>query len=124
MKAIDRATNHFSNRTPTEIVVPQWADDQGNPLSIYIQPLTVKQRENLIKIERRVGQGLELLVQAVILHARDAQGEPLFTLEDKPALMNRVDPDVILMIGNRMFDQLDLESVKKKSETTGNFDLD
>jgi hypothetical protein len=118
MKAIDRATAHFSKQTPKEIAVPQWADDAGAPLKIFVNPLTVKDRDKLGRIEERVGPGLELIVQGMILHARDESGEKLFTLADKPALMNRVDPSVILSIGSEMFADLDPEAIKKKSDPT------
>lgn len=113
MKAIDRAKSHFSTLATKTIEVPQWADETGQPLTIYVQPLTVKDREHLTKIEKSVGAGLELIVHGIIRHARDAKGELLFTLEDKPDLMNRVDPAVVLSIGNYMFNELDPEEIKK-----------
>ena len=119
MKAIDRATAHFSKQTPKVIDVPQWADESGAPLKIFVHPLTVKDRDKLSTIEDRVGPGLELIVQGMILHSRDEDGEKLFTLADKPALMNQVDPSIVLSIGAEMFGNLDPEAIKKKSEPTG-----
>jgi hypothetical protein len=119
MKAIDRATAHFSKQTPKEIDVPQWADESGAPLKIFVNPLTVKDRDALSKIEDRIGPGLELLVQGLIIHARDEQGEKLFTLADKPALMNRVDPSIVLSIGAAMFEELNPDEIKKKLDPTG-----
>lgn len=118
MKAIERATDHFSKQTPKKIPVPQWADNNGAPLDIFVEPLTVKDRDQLSKIEDRVGPGLELIVQGIIIHARDEAGERLFTIADKPDLMNRVDPSVVLSIGAEMFRELDPETIKKKSDPT------
>lgn len=118
MKAIDRAKTHFASLDPEIIEVPQWADETGAPLLIHVNPLTVKDRDKLSKIEDRVGPGLELIVHGLIIHARDAEGEPLFTMADKPDLMNRVDPEVVLAIGAAMFTELDPEVIKKKSSQT------
>lgn len=118
MKAIDRAKAHFSTLTPKKIPVPQWADESGAPLMIFVNPLTVKDRDKLSKIEERVGPGLELLVQGMIIHARDEAGDHLFTLADKPDLMNRVDPGIVLSIGAAMFRELDPEEIKKKFDPT------
>jgi predicted ArsR family transcriptional regulator len=120
MRAIDRAKNHFSKLAPREILVSQWADDQGRPLSIWVNPLTVKDRDHLIRLEKRHGTGLELVVHVIILHARTAQGEPLFTLEDKHDLMNNVDPNVLADIANQMIDDMDPAAIKKKSKPTAN----
>lgn len=113
MKAIDCVKLHFSTLQVKKIPVPQWADESNRPLIIYMQPLTVKDRENLAKIEKRTGPGLELIVHGIIRHARDEKGDMLFTLEDKPDLMNRADPAVILSIGAHMFHDLDPEEIKK-----------
>lgn len=113
MKAIDRAKLHFSTLQVKTIQVPQWIDENDRPLTIYMQPLTVKDREALTKTEKITGPGLELIVHGIIRHARDEKGDLLFTLEDKPDLMNRADPGVILSIGAHMFDELDPEEIKK-----------
>jgi hypothetical protein len=118
MKAIDRATAHFAKQTPAEITVPQWTDDAGAPLTIFVNPLTVKDRDKLSRLEERIGSGLELVVMGMIWHCRDDMGEHLFTLADKPDLMNRVDPEVVLSIGSAIFKHLDPEVIKKKSEPT------
>lgn len=120
MRVIDRARAHFSGREPREITVPQWRDADGKPTVIYFHPMTVKQRQYLIDYEKKNGSGLKLLVETLVKHARDAAGDPLFSLEDKPLLMNGVDPDVIQRIGSLMIDDdPDIASIKKKSSPTG-----
>lgn len=123
MRPIDRARNHFANRQAKEIIVPQWADDDGKPTVIFFPPMTVKQRQYLIEFEKKHGSGLKLLVETLVRHARDENGDHLFSLEDKPLLMNGVDPDVIQRIGVEMLtDEPDLDTIKKKSETTDSSD--
>lgn len=113
MKPIDRVKLHFSSIETKVFEVPQWSDENGKPLVIHVSPLTVKDREALVKIERQTGPGLELIVHGIISHAKDEKGDPLFTLADKPDLMNRADPAIVVSIGAHMFDELDLEAIKK-----------
>lgn len=120
MKAIERATAHFQKKGAREIIVDQWVDEQGKPLSIWFNPLTVKDRDHLITLERRHGKGLELVVHVIILHACDEQGKPLFTLEDKHDLMNNVDPNVLAGIAEQLIDDLSPADLKKKSKPTRN----
>lgn len=123
MRPIDRARAHFQAREVKEIIVPQWADDDGQPTIVYYSPMTVKQRQFLIDFEKRNGSGLKLLVETLVRHARDVNGDPLFTVEDKPLLMNGVDPDVIQRIGALMMaDDPDIADIKKKSNLTGSSD--
>lgn len=113
MKPIDRAKKHFNSIETKIFEVPQWSDESGKPLTIHVPPLTVKDREALVKLERQVGQGLELIVHGIIRHAKDEKGDPLFTLADKPDLMSRADPAIVASIGAHMFDELDLDAIKK-----------
>lgn len=115
MEVIERAINHFSAKKPFEIEVPEWADDQGRPLSIWFTPMTVADRDQLLKMQKRLGDGLELVVHVLIRWAKDAQGQPLFTLEHKHALMNQVDPNVLAAITAVFLDEIYPEEVKKKS---------
>jgi hypothetical protein len=123
MKAIDRAKKHFLSQTAWEVQVPEWADEQGKPLSIWFNPLTVKDRDDLIKLQKRYGDGLETVVRLLIMHARDDQGRPLFTLEDKHDLMNNTDPNVIAAITMQLIENMDPEAIKKKSSPMDFSDL-
>jgi hypothetical protein len=115
MKPIDRAKNHFLNRKAREVLVQEWQDEQGRPLAVWFNPLTVKDREAMLHMEKRYGQGLELVVHVLIAYAKDGQGQPLFSLEDKHDLMNKVDPNVLGYIAGELLKELEPEEIKKKS---------
>jgi hypothetical protein len=124
MEPIERATAHFMRRKTREIVVDQWPDEHGQPLSVFYYPLTLKDLDNLAKIEKQHGPGAELIVRTLIEHARDEKGDKLFTLEHKHALLNEVDPDVIHLIVNAMMPNSEPDDIKKKSNPTANSDSD
>jgi hypothetical protein len=114
MEAIELAKKHFSTKQVREIKVPAWVDEQGRPLSVWVFPMTVKDRDHLIDLEKRLGVGLELCVHVLILHARDEQGKPHFTLEHKHDLMHHADPDILVWIASQMFDGPSPADIKKK----------
>jgi hypothetical protein len=118
MKAIERAKEHFNSRAPKQVTVEAWADAQGRPLVLWVNPLTVKDRDHLIRLQRKYGSTMELLVHVLILHARDEKGEPVFTLEDKHDLMHNTDPDVLTATVNQFFDEVDPLALKKKLSPT------
>ena len=43
---------------------------------------------------------MEFVVRLVIMKAMDENGKKLFDLSDKPVLMNKVDPAIILRLAN------------------------
>lgn len=89
---IDRARAHFTAQGVHSMEVPEWGDDA--PLVIYWSPITCAERQK-IAARYKDGQSQEALVYAVIIKAKNASGDMLFTLEDKQALMNGVDVAVI-----------------------------
>lgn len=123
MKAIDRAKHHFNTKDPKQVTVDAWPDEQGNPLVLWVNPLTVSDRDHLIRLQRKYGATMEFIVHVLILHARDAKGDPVFTLEDKHDLMHNTDPDVITDVVNQCFDEIDPVTLKKKSRPTRALDL-
>lgn len=114
LRAIDQAKRHFSGRGVVRFEVPEWADDQGRPLVITAQPLTLKDKDHLAALGRRYGkESYELMAHILILHARDDQGRPLFDIGDKVALMNQVDPDVLGLAAMQIVAGPSVEDQKK-----------
>lgn len=109
--AIDRAKAHFSKFQRRRIEVPEWADDAGAPLVIHVQPLTLADKQKLRQHAER-GQ-LESLAYCLILKAEDADGKKVFTLDDKHALMTRVDPDVLARVAGEITAPLSDEDIAK-----------
>lgn len=95
---LSRAKAHYDRLRGQSIDVPEWGED-GKPLKVYFDPITARQAQ---RIQTRA-KGSEALatVLAVICHAKDADGKPIF--EDTPdtaaAFLNEVDPRVYARIG-------------------------
>jgi len=83
MKFIDRAKSHFESLGVQHIEVEEWKDEAGNPSSIYWNPITLSEKNKL------------------------------FTLEDKLALMHKVDPDVLSKVATAMVQVITPQEVKK-----------
>jgi hypothetical protein len=111
MKAIDRAKAHFDNLDIKKINVPEWGDDEGNPLVIYAKPINLFETKKLMKFAN--DDSVEMLAYVLMLKALDEKGEPMFTLENKHDLLNNVDKDVLARVANEIMNQQNPESVKK-----------
>lgn len=98
MNILDRAKAHFDKQEIKRIEVPEWGDEDGNPAVITAEPFTLADRKSLAKFAG--DDDMEFLVRLVIMKALDENGKKLFDLSDKPTLMNKVDPTVILRIAN------------------------
>lgn len=106
MRAIERAIEHFKSRETKVIEVPEWGD-----LLIYVEPITLKEKQKLYKNSKQ--DELGVLVDALILKAKDGEGNKLFTLDDKLKLLNSADPDVIARITEQILLWEPVEEVKK-----------
>lgn len=90
---IDRAKAHFvSISEPREIIVPEWGEN-GKPLSVFVTPLTLAEKRKLFK--KAQDGDIGFLVDAVIMKAKDENGEPLFTVNNRVDLTHKCDPGVI-----------------------------
>jgi hypothetical protein len=96
LSAIDRATHHFESQETKIIEVAEWGDEDGNPLIIHAEPMTLAEKNKLYKMARN--DDLSLMVYCLIMKAKDTEGNKLFTLNDKKALMEKADSDVVARI--------------------------
>ena len=106
MKAIEKAIEHFKNRETKVIDVSEWGD-----LQIFVEPITLKEKQKLYKNSKQ--DELGVLVDALIMKAKDGEGNKLFTLEDKLKLLNSADPDVIARIAEQILIWEPVEEIKK-----------
>ncbi len=108
MSAIERAVSHWADKLTRvrTIEVPEWADEQGNPLVIYVWPANMAQRNKIAKLATE--GSLEALIESLVLRARDQDQRPLFAPKDREALMTKADPDVIVRICMDINSDLDL----------------
>jgi hypothetical protein len=110
---MDRVRAHFDARETKIIEVPEWGDEK-TPLYIYCAPLTLAQKNRLYKMSKE--DDLGLMVEALIMKAKDSEGNCLFTRADKPDLMRSSDPDVLIRVASAIMDSgsSDSEILEKK----------
>tara|TARA_R110000796_G_scaffold79209_1_gene176238 strand:+ start:64 stop:390 length:327 start_codon:yes stop_codon:yes gene_type:complete len=106
-KAIDSVKEHFSNYKTRKIVVPEW-----NNLEIFVEPITLEQKKRIL--DKSKSDEVEALVYALIWLAKDSEGKPHFTVEDKFALMKKADPDVVARVAGDCMTVSSYEEAKKK----------
>jgi len=111
MSVIDRVKDHFENQGVKTIEVAEWGEE-GKPLVIYCNPFTLAEKRNLFKGART--DDLAVLVDAIVLKAKDEEGNKLFKLDDKKVLMNNADPEVIARVSTEMLNTVSLEDAEKK----------
>lgn len=111
-RVIDRIKSHFDAKESKIIEVAEWGDVE-NPLYIYVTPLTLAQKNRLYKMAK--DDDLGLMVEALIMKAKDKEGNQLFTRNDKPDLMRNCDPNVLIRVANNIIGESDedIESIKK-----------
>ena len=49
MSVIDLAKSHFENIGTQSIEVPEWKDDDGKPTVLYWNPITLSEKNKLLK---------------------------------------------------------------------------
>ena len=112
MKFIDRAKSHFESLGVQHIEVPEWKDEAGNPSIIYWNPINLSEKNNLFRKSDNLND-VSILADILIMKSLDKDGNKLFTLEDKIALMHKVDSDVLSRVATEMVKAITPEEVKK-----------
>ena len=100
MSILNRAKSHFESQGIKKIEVPEWLDDDGNPTILYASPVSMNDRKALRTAAD--GDELEFMARLVILKCELEDGSKAFDLSDKPALMKKVDPNIIQRIANKI----------------------
>lgn len=110
-KLIDKATAHFQDTLSRGLKGPVRVDEWDQ--DVYYKAATTMAQESKIIELTQAGKTTEALVLTLIQRACDENGDPLFSFADKAALMNRVDPKVILKVVTAMNgdDDLIMEAV-------------
>ena len=112
MKLIDSAKSHFESLGIQSIEVEEWKDESGNPSVIYWNPMNLSEKNKLFKKSDNLND-VSILADIVVMKAIDKDGNKLFSLEDKLALMHKVDSDVLSRIATAMVQAITPEEVKK-----------
>lgn len=90
-EALAKITAHFDAIGTRKIEVPEWG------IEIYTSGVTLAERTR-IYANSKGDNDYEILVNILIAKARDANGKPLFTLNDKPTLLQRADSSVLIRV--------------------------
>ena len=112
MKLIDSAKSHFESLGVQHIEVEEWKDESGNPSVIYWNPMNLSEKNKLFKKSDNLSD-VSILADILIMKSLDKDGNKLFTLEDKIALMHKVDSDVLSRVATEMVKAITPEEVKK-----------
>ena len=110
MKAIERAKAHFAEQDVKVIEVAEWGEDD-KPLKIYSKPLTLAETSKLYKMSKE--DDLTMMAYVLIYKALDDNGDKLFDLGDKNALVNNVDREILVDVATQIMGQDSIEDTKK-----------
>ena len=99
LSVIQRAKNHYQNQPVKEIVVPEWADDDGNPFVFYARPFTL-QDQGKLQFAIKNSSEADALAEILVLKAMDEEGNKLFNVGDKQKLRTQVDAQVLARVAN------------------------
>jgi hypothetical protein len=112
MSVIDRAKSHFENLGTHSIEVPEWKDDDDKATVLYWSPITLSEKNKLFKKSDNLTD-VSILADVVVMKSLDKDGNRVFKLEDKLALMHKVDSDVLSRIATAMVQAVTPDEVKK-----------
>ena len=86
MSVIDRAKSHFESLGLQSIEVPEWKDDDGKPTKIFCNPITLAEKNKLLKTTGNLND-VSLLADILIMKALEKLQQCLY--ENVPALITR-----------------------------------
>ena len=92
---LERATAHFREQRSAEmshVYVPEW-----NSKIYFKKTINLREQSRLIELST-TGKTVEALVESLIVKARNEDGSKMFTMADKPTLMNETDPNVVIRV--------------------------
>lgn len=86
---LDRISAHFDTLDAKVIDVPEW------DVQIHATPVSIEERDRIYG--QKLGD-FATLVETIIIKATDADGKRLFTIADRPKLLRRADPMVVVRV--------------------------
>ena len=98
-KVLEKATAHFRNKISGDmrkITVPEWDCD------IWVRASSTLREESKVLELSQQGKTVEALVESIIAKSRNQDGTKVFSMADKPVLMNEVDPNVLIRVAGEI----------------------
>ena len=102
--------NEIISMDPVKIYVAEWDTD------IYVWPATVAEQDKIVRAE-----GLDRLIQTIIVRSKNADGKRLFQDYEAEVLANSVSPAVIVDVATAMF-EADAETTPNPDEAIEDLD--
>lgn len=90
-QTIDKITQHFDSLNRRSIHIAEW------DVTIYSTPVTIAERNRIYK-GNKGDNDFDTIINILIVKAQDETGKPLFTIADRPALLNKADASVIAKV--------------------------
>ena len=113
MSVIDIAKSHFDNIGVQSMEVFEWKDENGKPVTLYWNPITLLEKNRLLKKSDTLND-IAILADVIVMKALDKDGKKVFKLEDKQTLMNSADPNILQHIAQKMVEVPSIDELKKK----------
>ena len=113
MSVIDIAKSHFDNIGVQSMEVAEWKDENGKPVILYWNPITLLEKNRLLKKSDTLND-IAILADVIVMKALDKDGKKVFKLEDKQTLMNSADPNILQRIAQKMVEVPSIDELKKK----------
>ena len=113
MSVIDIAKSHFDNIGVQSMEVFEWKDENGKPVTLYWNPITLLEKNRLLKKSDTLND-IAILADVIVMKALDKDGKKVFKLEDKQTLMNSADPNILQRIAQKMVEVPSIDELKKK----------
>ena len=113
MSVIDIAKSHFDNIGVQSMEVFEWKDANGKPVTLYWNPITLLEKNRLLKKSDTLND-IAILADVLVMKALDKDGKKVFKLEDKQTLMNSADPNILQRIAQKMVEVPSIDELKKK----------
>ena len=95
MTPMERVRKSYTS-APQRLLMPEWPDEQGNPMEIFYTPYTGLDDQTIDAREPK--SGAERLVLRFILKAHDDAGRALFRWSDATALLKEVPFDLLVRV--------------------------
>lgn len=108
MKLIEKVLSHYDNQGRLKVEVPEWADDEFDGI-IYYSPVTLFERNKLMPELKK--ESLDFVVSVICMKAEDAEGNKLFSLEDKIKLKRHADYRVLDRLANSILQGVTVDEV-------------
>ena len=108
---ISRATEHFKAKPLKRIEVPEWGENESEPLVVYSAPFTLKDQSRIRYVAEKQSE-VDVLAEVLIMKLMDENGDKIFTIEDKNDLRTNVDASVVSRIATQIMTSNEVELEK------------